>query len=359
MSAIRTGYIRGFWTDLFWFLGLPYLAIAAALCSEIWLPFAAVVSVNLWITIPHHFSSWFRAYGLPEDWARFKGRLILGPILIFGATLAGIYWAPLTAVLALAVWDHQHSMMQQHGFARIYDFKAKAGAPQTGKFDLWLGIVLYVNLILTAPLWAENWIAELYRWQFPVSAETVRSIQTASWTVVGVYGLIYIRHLSWCSRNGYALNPIKYLFIFSSYFLWYFTSWHTNSLLIYGIAHRLMHGLQYIVIVYWYMDNKAERTENKPKILSHFNVWKYIAYGLTYAFFFQLIVQKPLFEFGFGIPGLFTEYPGVPAFGIEGITDTRAYDLFAASIVSSTAMLHYYYDSFIWKVSDAKTQEGL
>ena len=50
------------------------------------------------------------------------------------------------------LWDKQHVLMQQHGFARIYDFKAQAGAPSTSRFDLLLNWTLFLNLFLTSPL---------------------------------------------------------------------------------------------------------------------------------------------------------------------------------------------------------------
>ena len=359
MSTIRTGYIRSLHSDLVWFLGLPFFAVAVAMGSHQWLPFAALASFNLWITIPHHFSTWFRAYSLTEDWTRWKWRFIVGPVLITGTTLATLIYAPLTAVLVFALWDHQHSVMQQHGFARIYDFKARAGSPSTGKFDLGLGAALYLNMVLTAPLWVEIWIYQLYQWNLPISASTVQAIQWSSWTVTGTYLCVYIGHVVRCAYQGYAINPIKYLFILASYALWYFCSWHTDSLLVYGIAHRIMHGVQYIVIVYFYLEHKAERTEGRWRSLTNFSVWKFAVMALVYALLYQLVVGRPLEQFGFGIPSLFEQYSSIPEIGLEGISTTRAYDIYAATIANSFAMTHYYFDSFIWKVSDAKTQEGL
>ena len=82
--------------------------------------------------------------------------------------------------------------MQQYGFSRIYDFKAGAGAPHTKRFDFWLCIILYGNLLITAPLWSELWIAEFYRWDLALRVETIQQIQDASWAVLGAYGVIYL-----------------------------------------------------------------------------------------------------------------------------------------------------------------------
>ena len=35
------------------------------------------------------------------------------------------------------------------------------------------------------------------------------------------------------------------------------------------------------------------------------------------------------------------------------------YDLFAASLISSFALLHYYYDAFIWKIRKPEVQGNL
>lgn len=134
--TFRTGFIINRGGDFFWFLGLPFLAIGVALACQQWLPAVAIASVSLWITAPHHFATWLRAYGLKEDWQRFKGRLVIGPLVLVGLTLSGMAWAPITLILIITLWDHQHSLMQQHGFARIYDFKARTSAPSTGRFDL-------------------------------------------------------------------------------------------------------------------------------------------------------------------------------------------------------------------------------
>src|SRR5687768_9507626 len=115
----RFGYIISPWADLIWFLGLPFLGVAAALASHQWLPAVAGASVTLWITAPHHWATWLRTYGLAEDWQRWKPQLIAAPLIIFGMVLLGVRFAPTTLLLVATLWDHQHSIMQQHGLARI------------------------------------------------------------------------------------------------------------------------------------------------------------------------------------------------------------------------------------------------
>ena len=78
----RVGYILNPRQDLIWFLALPYVAVGIALASQQWLPAIAMASIGLWITIPHHFASWLRTYGLAEDRHRYQDRLIVGPAVL-------------------------------------------------------------------------------------------------------------------------------------------------------------------------------------------------------------------------------------------------------------------------------------
>ena len=357
----RTAYILDRRQDLVWFLALPYLAIAVALASNQWLPAAALAGFNLWITIPHHYASWLRTYGLAEDRSRFKDRLILGPAILFGLALAGLKWVPITAALLVMMWDHQHSLMQQHGFARIYDFRAKTGSPRTGRYDLTLNWVLFGNMLLTSPLFMPYLMRELYRLHVPVTHQLVHMVQAGSWTITGFWLAIYVAHVIRSAKNGHPCNPVKYVFIGSSYFLWYFCAWHASNLLVFGIAHRIMHGVQYIVIVYWYMRRKTTEQPGgfSARLVRPGAVGLFIGVGVVYAAAFQFLTGGPLAAFGFGVLPFTAQYTAIPALGLQNMSAEEGYALFSAALLDAFAMTHYYFDSFIWKVSDRRTQGGL
>lgn len=359
----RTGFILNGRSDLVWFLGLPFLAIGVALVTKQWLPAVALASVNLWITVPHHYATWVRAYGFADDWQRWKDRLILGPVVIIGLTMLGLNWAPITLALLVMLWDHQHSLMQQHGFARIYDFKAQTGAPSTRRFDLALNWVLFGNLVITAPLFTEVWVREMYRWGLPVTAGGVRAAQQISWSATGIFALVYLAHIAWSLGKGYRLNPIKYVFLAASYFLWYALAWQTASFLVYAVGSKLMHGIQYIVIAYWYVRRRADRG-GQVRWFSAFlarrgNVKAFLIFALFYAVLFKMIIGGGLEEFGFGVWNFTLPYDSIPEFNLDGMTLDRGYDLFAASLIEAAALIHYYFDSFIWKVREQTVQTGL
>ncbi|MDX1493618.1 MAG: hypothetical protein R3253_06150, partial [Longimicrobiales bacterium] len=158
------------------------------------------------------------------------------------------------------------------------------------------------------------------------------------------------------------INPIKYAFIGASYFLWYFVSWHTNSILLYAVAHRLMHGVQYIVMVYSFMSKSKQKGTFREGLWSKMtgpgNLRWFLLGGVAYAVLFQLMINRPLDEFGFGVVN-FAPYPAIPEFGIPALDYTAGYALFSQMLIYTYGLMHYYLDSFIWKVSDKQTQKGL
>ncbi|NKB66498.1 MAG: hypothetical protein GKR89_05515 [Candidatus Latescibacteria bacterium] len=340
------GYIVDRKHDLIWFLGLPFVAVAAAFLSQRHLPGGALAAIALWVTVPHHFVTWLRVYGSPAEFSRWRERFVLAPIALIVLTYALLYWAPLSLVLVVTLWDHQHSLMQQYGFARVYDFKAKAGAPNTGKFDLYFNWILFANMLVVSPLFSTIWVRMLHEWHLPIGADTVLWVHRVSWTITLVYLAIYIGHILWCVRRGYPLNPLKYLFLGASYFLWYFTSFTTHYLLVYAVAHRIMHGLQYIVMVYFYNRNKVERSGGDSSLLAFLgqagNAKAFLLMCAAYALVFHALTEGVVRDFGFGMVGFNSNF-----------------DLFSYSLLSSFALLHYYYDSFIWKVRKKEVQQGL
>lgn len=360
---LQTGYILNRRDDAIWFIGFPLFATAFALVCHRWLPYVALASITVWITMPHQFATMLRVYGHREDWQRWKLQLTLGPAIIFALALAGVVWLPLTLFLVVMLWDHQHSLMQQHGLARIYDFKAHAGAPSTRHFDLALHWVLYGNLVLTTPLFSVIWIRELYRWHIPISPDIVRYLQIASAVITVGYVLVYVAHVLWSSRRGYTINPLKYAFIVASYFLWYFTAWYTESVLAYGVAHRLMHGVQYIVIVYWFLRRK-QPTEGKTQGIAgrlaaagHAKIFLLACF--LYAVVYQILLAQPWEEFGFGLIDFSAVYEAIPEFGLQAMDTNSSYQIFAAIMIDGLTLTHYYLDSFIWKVRDKDVQGGL
>jgi hypothetical protein len=359
----RAGYIVSGRADLLWYLGLPFLAVAFALACQHWLSAVAMASVALWINAPHVYSTLLRAYGLSEDRQRFRDRLIVGPLVIFAFAASCLTFAPLTLLFVTEVWNQQHFMMQIHGFTRIYDYKARAGAPNTGRWDLLLNVTLYLNMFIAAPLFVSFWVRELLRLGVPLNAGLVQAIQQVSWSAVALVGVCYLGHVVRSLARGYALNPIKYIFLASNVAVLYYVSWSSASVLLYAVTNQIMHGLQYLVIVYYFLQRKCAQPGQGRSFVGWLtrpqHVLVFLGICLLFAAVQQTLLGKPLGEFGFGVIGTMGRYQGLPDLGLGDLSASTRFQLFAAAMLTVPNLLHLYFDSFIWKVRDNSSQGGL
>lgn len=356
-DIFRLGYVLGPRGDAFFFLGLPFLAVAFALAVDHWLPFAVLAAINVWVTVPHHYATWVRTYAYRPDYERFKSRLLAAPLLLLGFVSLGLAFAPLALFWVIRLWDIQHGFMQQHGFARIYDFKAGTGSAATRRFDLGFHAVMYANMMIATPLYTQTfWVPSVSNLGIELTAADISLVHTVSWSVAGAYLVAYVAHVVHSVANGAHVNPLKYLFIAGSYFLWYFTAYQTNSVLVWGVAHRLMHGVQYIVMVHAFMQRKHDSTGIEPAFTSRMfdrgGLAFYVGAGVFYAAAYQLLVGGSLADFGFGfVDG------GDPLLTRHEIPVLLQLQILA--LPEAFQLLHFYVDSFIWKVSDERVQRAL
>ena len=360
-ANFQYGYIVSQRSDALWFVTLPFLAFAAAMLAEAQLPAVWAVAVSFVVTVPHQGVTFLRVYASPAELRRWPRRLVAGPLILIPAVAWMSQFDPWSLVLILTLWDHQHSIMQQYGLARIYDFKAGADSPAYGRFDLALNWVLYLNLLIVAPVFAEFWVRELFRFGVRIDAATLELVQSASASLTIGFVIAYAAHAAWSVRQGRTLNPMKFLFIGASYFLWYSTAWWLASVLLITVAHGLMHGVQYIVMVYSYLRRRGGDARSvavwltQPRHLIYF-----LAACLFYAVLYQIITNQPMATFGFGLIDYADEYSdSIDALGKPGLSEVASYELFATLVIHCSALVHYYVDSFIWKVSDTRLQKGL
>ncbi len=81
---------------------------------------------------------------------------------------------------------------------------------------------------------------------------------------------------------------------------------------------------------------------------------------LAYSVFFQLLAGQPLYDFGIGIFNVSNVYDqAIPELGLKALTRSESFEIYAALLINLGGLLHYYTDSFIWKVRDKKVQADL
>jgi len=112
------------------------------------------------IVTGHHLPGWFRAFGEPAVFQRYRARLLVSvvavPALIILPTALGLGAAALTVAASFDLW---HVAMQQHGFGRIYAAKAGDRSVSSARLDLACILTWYG----TAVAWSDPWMQGIAR----------------------------------------------------------------------------------------------------------------------------------------------------------------------------------------------------
>ena len=345
MSTVKTQIEAGsrYWIfgpvqDLAFVLFTPLLILGtfAAARRGAWMD--GLLTFALALATAHYLPGILRAYGDRALFRRFRVRLILAPIVLFTIT-ASLAYLNLHIVLLLALlWGQWHWMMQVYGFARVYDAKSRPEARTPSWLDraiclLWFGMCVFViNMDLP------SYVTSFYQSggpRIPPQAFVWFSRIWLAATIV-VTAVYLIRTIS-SIRDGRSPNPLKFVFIVVTFVYLSYTSGVAERPLMGLALFESWHDIQYLAIVWSFNLN---RTRQSPEA------------GAFIRFLFRPRVL------------LAAAYVGMClAFG----SLTHAWALFkddrvirvVVSLVTATGMLHYYMDSFIWKIREKETSQAL
>ena len=312
---------------------VPLVMLGARYTSseQIWLLAASFASIG------HHLPGFMRAYGDRELFRRFRWRFLLMPPLILAA-VAIVTWKELhTVEVLLLFWATWHVLMQTYGFMRIYDLKRGVADAATARLDF----LLCASSFVAGFLFSDGRMFGLMEalWKSGVPLLDAKWLIASRWAA-GAFAvavlLAYVRHtITFGRRNGVCYT--KVFFALSNAGLYWVVGTVTTDLLL-GIAiFEIFHALQYNAVVWNY--NRRAVSQNPGR------------FG-PLAF---------LFHDRWALVGVYLA--AIAAFGSmrywsDDIGDPVVKASLMAVLLTSTT-LHFYFDGFIWKVSERKTQTSL
>jgi lipoprotein NlpI len=229
-------------------------------------------------------------------------------------------------------------MMQTYGFCRIYDAKASAKAAARARVDLALCFAWFSAAVLLSPPRFRTLLELYYESGGPMLASA--AIAGLRWGIVFALALVTIfflwRQLSdWRAGRGASLVKIS-LLVSSIAFWWYCNNGVQNVLV--GIAlFEVFHDVQYLAIVWIYNRTRVER----DKTIGGFMRFVFRRSGALIGVYVGLVLA-------YGAIGLTQS-----AITIEWIRHGLI------GVVTASALLHFYYDGFIWKVREPETRTML
>ena len=358
-AAPRQTWIVSAWWDLAYVVVTPLLIVPVVLILvRHWLtPEEVSLAVISFASLGHHLPGFMRAYGDRELFARYRWRFLLCPWMVLGLALLfsppsiladalGIPWKHLHGLeLILLVWGTWHGLMQTYGFMRIYDLRMGINDRWAARLDHWLCLVVFTAGVVFSDARTFGLANSMWQVGLPLfGPEWLR------WTRIAVGGVglcvlaLYLVHLAARFRRGQAVSLLKLLLIGATgWFYWYTGQLSTNLLI--GIAmFEIYHAVQYYAIVWIYNRRLFKRAGDRfgPLGFLFRDRWTMLGVYLAAVAAYSSIRY-------FTLDASESIYRG---------TSDDAYQWLMALFVTSS-FLHFYFDGFIWKVSERKTQENL
>jgi len=338
-AAKPSPWILDRWRDLVLFVGTPALLIPIFTAAQArWSAQDIFLFVGAFGAMGHHLPGMIRAYGDRALFARFKTRFVIAPL----ALLAVCIWASVYNIQAIQLvaltWGIWHGLMQTYGFCRIYDAKASAKAAARARVDLALCFSWFVAAVLLSPMRFRTCLDLYYESGGPVIPPAF--VINARYMVLFALAVVTVLFLwrQWKDwRAAGIVSPIKFTLLVSSIAFWWYCNNGVQNILV-GIAlFEVFHDVQYLAIVWIYNRTRVERDES----IRGFMRFVFRRSGSLIGVYVGLVLA-------YGSIALTTS--GVSVEAIKHVL---------IGIVTASALLHFYYDGFIWKVRETQTRAML
>lgn len=326
--------------DLLFIVGTPLLILLIFLPAHtLGVSGGLATFVMFVMATGHHLPGFIRVYTDPELFARFRLRFLFVPPLLVAVTLWCESHDLHGYMLVAAAWGIWHGLMQLYGFARIYDAKNGEVSPATAWFDWLLCLLWFATLAVASPYESnqlrknasEAGVSYLIEFVLAPNLQQVLTAATIAFTVV------YVLYSAWVWFRRRTLSPIK-LLLLTAAFLLLFVSYRDFAAapLVSIAAWEVFHDVQYNAVVWSYNRNRALRSR-----LNQVG---------------QFLFRPSWLLVGLYVLAIFL-YGGIDYSSyVYGSADVR--DVIHAVLVAS-ALLHFYFDGFIWKIREPATQRDL
>lgn len=325
-------------TPLILAIGFQMLAVAAIL------PALKIAILGISST-GHHLPGIIRAYTDPSIFRRFRYRLVLVPSLFI--LLAGIcaYYRLGYILFAVIVWSIWHGSMQIMGFLRIYDVKSGFHSRITASLDFWICMTWFVQVILWSQGRMGGVLSAFYLAGGPLLPIGPVQFFSDAWLILTwVITAAYLANLLFNGFRGYWNIPKLTTLVFSLVF-WAYCMIGVQNILIGLIMWEIFHDLQYNVFVWKYNQTRVARG------LSQSPIERFLFQANTKTLFIYagcIILYGCLGLLSRDISNIYQHLD------VNDSMLSRLGNVFAAS-----ALIHFYFDGFIWKVRDQKVRQDM
>jgi Flp pilus assembly protein TadD len=338
-SRPKSPWILDRWRDLLFFVGTPVLLIPLfAIIQKRWNAQDIYLFVAAFGAMGHHLPGMIRAYGDRALFARFRTRFIVAPIVLVAVSVwASLYNIQAIQLLAL-VWGIWHGMMQTYGFGRIYDAKASARAPARARADLALCFAWFLGAVLLSPMRMRTLLDVYYEsGGLVIPAAAIGALRAAVVLGLGFVTIVFLWR-QWADwQGGRGASPVKIALLTTSIAFWWYCNNGVQNILVGVALFEVFHDVQYLSIVWIYNRTRVERDESIRG-------------------FMRFVFRRSGSLIGVYV-GLVLAYGSIAFLQSSAAVEWIKHGLIG--VVTASALLHFYYDGFIWKVRETQTRSML
>ncbi len=322
--------------DLLLFLGTPLLLIALFQIAERFWSLAALSVFTTVLAMGHYLPGLMRAYGDPALFRRFRWRFILAPIFFITAAIVMIQRDSQAFLMVVVVWGAWHWLMQTYGLVRIYDSKARNFDSLSARLDYTLCLAWF-GVLYWQTDGASGVLMHYYRAGGRFPPEWVPLVAKVWGAATLAITLLYVVHLVKRTRAGNPPSPLKLLLLVVSFVYYLYAFGYASSKLIAFGLFEGYHDIQYLAIVWVFNRNRAAKDSSA---------------GTFTRFLFRQ--RMPLILLYVVLCLAFGSYDFVARSMDEGQIAQVA-----LSVITGLALIHFYFDGFIWRIREPETRATL
>jgi len=332
-------WILDSWRDLILYVCTPLLLVPVFIGAQgLWSAEDIYLFVAAFGAMGHHLPGMIRAYGDRALFQRFRWRFIFAPIFLIVVCAAFSVWDLKGIVFVAFIWGVWHGMMQTYGFCRIYDAKVGSFAEVTRRLDFALCGIWFATAVLLSPQRMTDTLETYYSAGGPfIPPALLRAGQHGLLALALLVSAVFLANFIWMWSSGKRPSPVKLVLLVTSISFWWYCNNIVASVLV-GIAlFEVFHDVQYLSLVWIYNRKRVE----SDRSIGGFMRFVFRRSGALVGLYVGLI-------FAYGALGYYKSSIGIDV--VKRIL---------TGVVTASALLHFYYDGFIWKVREKSTRQSL